>query len=712
MSVTNHKSKDIITGIERDRITKVKKILFLDSDQNNDITSEKSVVTNRVTVIERKNIAGHLNLSQKDPTIISLQSPHVNQPQIENVSNIQLLEEDLLIFPLEPPELNPLIVENFEMADYLEDGMHDGSSKTTDFFHEKTDTVDLLNENQDYVVNETANHENKENTTQFQEISNMRMNISPRRKRHRRPENWKRNITKKLREAGEEYCTNGKIRKAKVVKAVCENSCKLKCFEKFTEENRKIIKSSFYKLTDTQKNKFYMEFTERTKTIRKRTNAENSRRKFTFNYYLLKDQKEKVCKTFFCNTLDISVRRIYYFHQKLDDQSLPIAPTPAKGKHIKKQTPDYKIQEVIDHINSFPVEESHFCRSNTKRKYLAADLSVAKMYTLYVEKCNQPVKEAIYRKVFNEQFNLSFHKPKKDVCDLCSEYKANINPSDDLKKKYEEHLKRKNEGNLERDNDRKAEDANTAVVTFDLQNIFSLPQAAISCLYYTSKLTVYNLTAHCNVGKHAVNATWDETTNGRSGDDIASALIKILDYLIKALPPQISRIILWSDSCVPQNKNSHMSMALIHFLKSRKNKYITEINQKFSEPGHGNVQEVDAIHSLIERNLRHQQIFSPLSLKRAFLKIQSNALKFAFLTMIDSDFLSYHEESSKLAFSQIPYSQVKYLLYQKENWKIIMYKTKFTGPETSVDLTNKTKISVLENVTIKHPTQTLTQKKN
>ncbi|KAL4714707.1 hypothetical protein ACJJTC_005197 [Scirpophaga incertulas] len=142
-------------------------------------------------------VVGHLNLSQKNPTIISLQSPHVNQPQIENVSNIQLLEEDLLIFPLEPPELNPLIVENFEMADYLEDGMHDGSSKTTDFFHEKTDTVDLLNENQDYVVNETANHENKENTTQLQEISNMRMNISPRRKRHRRPENWKRNITKK-----------------------------------------------------------------------------------------------------------------------------------------------------------------------------------------------------------------------------------------------------------------------------------------------------------------------------------------------------------------------------------------------------------------------------------------------------------------------------------------------------------------------------------
>ncbi|KAL4714702.1 hypothetical protein ACJJTC_005192 [Scirpophaga incertulas] len=57
------------------------------------------------------------------------------------------------------------------------------------------------------------------------------------------------------------------------------------------------------------------------------------------------------------------------------------------------------------------------------------------MYTLYVEKCNQPVKEAIYRKVFNEQFNLSFHKPKKDVCDLFLENVTIKHPTQTLTQK-------------------------------------------------------------------------------------------------------------------------------------------------------------------------------------------------------------------------------------------------------------------------------------
>lgn len=128
------------------------------------------------------------------------------------------------------------------------------------------------------------------------------------------------------------------------------------------------------------------------------------------------------------------MRRIYYFHQKLEQQTLPIPPTPIKGKHVKKQTADNKITEVIEHIKSFPVEDSHFCRASTNRKYLSTGLSVAKMYSLYVEKYDEPVKENIYRKVFNEKFNLSFHKPKKDVCDLCSEFKANKNPDSDFTK--------------------------------------------------------------------------------------------------------------------------------------------------------------------------------------------------------------------------------------------------------------------------------------
>lgn len=176
------------------------------------------------------------------------------------------------------------------------------------------------------------------------------------------------------------------------------------------------------------------------------------------------------------------------------------------------------------------------------------------------------------------------------------------------------------------------------------------------------------------------------------------------------MPPTITRLVLWSDSCVPQNRNSHMSMALIQFLKSEEAKNIIEIVQKFSEPGHGNVQEVDNIHSVIEKNIRHKEIFSPLSLKRAFLKIRSSKLQFTFLTMTGDDFLSYHQESAKLSFSQIPYSKIKYLSYQKENCERITFKTSFQRPQTSIDLMAKGKCIVLD-LQIKPANHTLTQKK-
>lgn len=533
------------------------------------------------------------------------------------------------------------------------------------------------------------------------------------RKKKRQPENWQRNKLKRQREAGEEYCNiKGQHFPAKRVKIGCEVNCAYKCATKFTFQEREDIKNGFYSLNDTQKYKFYNEFTARVAKNRKRTQAEVSRRRYSFKYFfLLNNQKQRVCQIFFCKTLDISVRRIYYFHKKVQKQLMKIVPTPSKGKHIKKKTSDDKIDEVIQHIMSFPTQESHFCRASTKRQYLDKNLSIAKMYSLYVESNfnKEPVKENIYRKIFTERFNLAFHRPKKDACDACWEFKAQKNPSDEQKNKYEEHIKRKEEGNAERETDRKLNDI-TAVITFDLENIFSLPKANISCFFYTSKLTVYNLTAHCNANKSATNATWDETKNGRSGDDLASALIKILKTIVDDLPDTVTKLILWSDSCVPQNRNSHMSVAIITFLQSEESKQIKEITQKYSEPGHGNVQEVDAVHSLIERNLRHQEIYSPLSLMRAFLKIKSRTLTLKFLQMLNDDFHCYHEEAIKFGFNQIPYSKVKSIIYNKSNWNIIQYKTSFYGPTKEININNK-KIQIISDICVKPPNNTLSLKK-
>ena len=80
---------------------------------------------------------------------------------------------------------------------------------------------------------------------------------------------------------------------------------------------------------------------------------------------------------------------------------------------------------------------------------------------------------------------------------------------------------------------------------------------------------------------------------------IASSVVKLLEDIVKLYPSDFT---LWSDSCVPQNKNSVMSCALIAVLN--RNVHVKSIIQKFGEPGHSPVQEVDNLQSQIERKLK------------------------------------------------------------------------------------------------------------
>ena len=80
--------------------------------------------------------------------------------------------------------------------------------------------------------------------------------------------------------------------------------------------------------------------------------------------------------------------------------------------------------------------------------------------------------------------------------------------------------------------------------------------------------------------------------SGRAGYDIASAFIQILKKVGND-HPNITKIICCSDSCVPHNRNSHISQAILEFLYTEEQ--VDEINMKYSLAGHSCVQEVDII---------------------------------------------------------------------------------------------------------------------
>ena len=74
-----------------------------------------------------------------------------------------------------------------------------------------------------------------------------------------------------------------------------------------------------------------------------------------------------------------------------------------------------------------------------------------RMYQLYVEQCKGKIPEkevishAVYRRLFNEKFNFSFHITKKDQCALCINYYRNKDQDTltmEMKDEYEKHQNR------------------------------------------------------------------------------------------------------------------------------------------------------------------------------------------------------------------------------------------------------------------------------
>lgn len=195
------------------------------------------------------------------------------------------------------------------------------------------------------------------------------------------------------------------------------------------------------------------------------------------------------------------------------------------------------------------------------------------MYDLYRSTTYKPVTLCIYRKKFNTEFNISFFKPKKDLCDKCQAYKVIKSPTQQDTKEYDEHINRKNLGRQERNTDRNAfvNEETVCVLTFDLQNAFSLPKVPISHFFYKTKLTCYNLTAHFDKTKVVYNAVWHELICGMRGVHLANAVITVCKRIVEG-NPRLEKLILWSDSCVPQNRNSIMSFALQCFLNSPESK--------------------------------------------------------------------------------------------------------------------------------------------
>lgn len=391
-----------------------------------------------------------------------------------------------------------------------------------------------------------------------------------------------------------------------------DHKCRYKCTENISEEERSTICQRFYALADYRRQHDFVCQRISVHPLGKRKGCKNTRscsKKYTFQ---VNNKIFRVCEAFFIRTLAISKKYV-------DTAMLGRTPEGVfhgmdqRGRHPPAhKTSDDALQFVRRHIASYPAVEAHYVRKDTKKRYLESSLTIQGMYRNYKVKCaiesTKPVGITVFRRVFNTEFNLAFHRPKKDQCPVCEKHK-NLTPEEKEanREEYEAHVQRNKRAQQEKAADKAAAETDKSIksITFDLQSVLYTPCSLVSTIYYIKKLCTYNLTIYDQDRPHDVYCfVWNETDGRRGALEIATCLYRYLSYL----PTTVQSVRFFSDSCIGQNRNRYVSFALA--LAVQRYPSIRVIDQKFLETGH-TYMECDSCHSAIETAKKHRRVNSP-----------------------------------------------------------------------------------------------------
>lgn len=433
---------------------------------------------------------------------------------------------------------------------------------------------------------------------------------SRKRKRKADSETWKRQLNKKDRMLGKAYLGFKKVGNnyhqkepkpersmgPKCMSAFCIRSKIFFC-PNLSEDIRKDVFNRFWSMTWFEK-KMYVRSMIDTEHVKRKTIEGNSRRSDTKLYYLQIDgKKERVCLKTFLATLGIKEWTVRYW---LGDKTLvnSVNSNPAPISHNSKR------DSVKCYLSLLPKLPSHYCRQSTTKQYVEPIIqSKAQLYKLYVEYSSSEAKPVASRKLFFDilsEENIALFQPKKDACDYCSSYAVgNVSEED-----YQRHVELKNLARAEKTKDKEiAKQGIAHTITADLQAVKLCPTLSASALYFKTKLAVHNFTVF-NIGTNDVTCYWfDETACDLKATTYASFFV---DYITKLLQDNLKDVIIWTDGCTAQNRNSIVSNALLRLAMDKK----VTITQKYLEKGHTQM-EVDSVHSLIERKLKNVEIFLP-----------------------------------------------------------------------------------------------------
>ncbi|KAF6209102.1 hypothetical protein GE061_014845 [Apolygus lucorum] len=255
--------------------------------------------------------------------------------------------------------------------------------------------------------------------------------------RKRNPQHWKVNVERRKRSDCLPYTIKKKDQPGKAPKPIVCDRCRFKCTSKITETQRGELCACYWSLFDFKRQKDFI--LTRVKSCvperRRSRTGEGCERSDSKQYFFMVDGEDvRVCQAFFLKTLCISNVAVFNAFKSKDGFGCYVG-EDLRGKHEpSNKTKPQEIAFVKQHIDSFRKVPSDYCRSTTQRQYLDPTLSISKMYALYREEWEKkqvmgqeqgndgdttgekkkgPVSFITYKRVFGEDFNLSFFQSEE-----------------------------------------------------------------------------------------------------------------------------------------------------------------------------------------------------------------------------------------------------------------------------------------------------------
>lgn len=358
-----------------------------------------------------------------------------------------------------------------------------------------------------------------------------------------------------------------------------------------------------------------------------------------------------------------------------------------------------------------PKYESHYSRNkNPDKLYMSLEYNIASLFEEFARKRTEEGKTPIscdkFRRIFTEEYNISFKGPKSDTCSTCDENEIKISTA---KKSGNQELLKE----LEASKDlhlRKAEAARNIlknaveeaktiskkihVITFDLQQALPTPKLTTGPCFYKKKLWCYNFSIHCcNEPEHGYFYLWNESVAKRGSDEIASCLLKYFETL------DIRGEILYavSDNCGGQNKNWTIVALWLHLLAQKR---FSKIIHVFPEVGHTMLPS-DRDFARVEKAARKQTaVYSPKQWEN-ILKTAQKQRPFQVTVMTKEDFFLFSELRKDFKQPQdVGISSAVKLEFRCEDpLQIFVYKS-YNGLPTSYSLKKRGRPSAVKEIPI------------